>query len=280
MATIGCDPELIIRVGGATQNAKTYISGMQGEMTPWGAVGRDGSGQQLELRPRPSISPREVVKNLGKLLIHSRMILPATARLYVGAWETNHIGAVGGHLHAWGRPGTQKKLNADPNIVWAICYGLTLLWTLEDLRAGLLRRRQGYGLIADVRKSTSSYEFRSVTSDWLAHPTLAYHVLSYFQSLVDNGHLIKLVCNSPKWEERLNDAARIWTQRDEAGQPCVYPDALKGIVDLVVRTVSPWVRKRDIDVIRFFATNIHRLREKDGLIYIDPERWERKSCAD
>src|SRR5437867_1655097 len=185
LATVGADPELAIMQGRNFCQARMFVERVDGHTyEPWGQVGRDGAHDgPLEIRPKPSFKPPEVVGNLGNLLAAAQTLIGPVSTLFVGS-RAPAIGGIGGHLHAWGRKQTRDNLHNAHNRC-RICVGLSLLWSLEDYEQGCQRRHHGYGGVNDIRRGEPTYEFRSPSSDWLASPTLANACLYYFQALVD-----------------------------------------------------------------------------------------------
>lgn len=271
MATIGTDPELIVMRGNRSISAQEFIRDIRGMEYDYGQVGRDAAGGPLELRPRPSFRPRDVVISIGRLLGSCLGIIPPTSYLCCGGYD-REIGGIGGHLHAWGRGKTRSKLDSGHN-KGRVCLGLSLLWALEDFHRGMERRLRGYGGINDVRRSQPAYEFRSPSSDWLASPSLAFHSLSYFQTLVDR--LGEYGRDTEELNSILKDSLQYWTQ----GSSQTFREKYLGrILDLV----KPISRPKDLSAIMFFSQKLSNIREQDSrLVRIDIDKWRRKAgCVD
>src|SRR5947209_15624533 len=87
LATIGADPELAVMQGHNFVQARLFIGGVNGHTyEPWGQVGRDGAHDgPLEIRPRPSFKPPEVVGNIGSLLSAAQELIGPVSTMFVGS---------------------------------------------------------------------------------------------------------------------------------------------------------------------------------------------------
>ncbi len=154
---IGCDPELELldqlrsNVIQATNLAKTESGGQ---------IGRDGSGDQVELRPNPG-TPGEVTKNL-KMLIRT-----LTADNYFCGVKGDKY-PLGGHIHISG---------LGP------CPGANFIAALDHFIGVPMRGLSGtargyYGSLGEYRSQPhGGIEYRTPPSAWLAKPEYARLVL-------------------------------------------------------------------------------------------------------
>jgi hypothetical protein len=173
--TLGGDPEFeLVDSLGKVKNAS--VADEFNENTPYGVVGIDGSGYQIELRPNPG-DPDEVVTNIHKLLekfnsLHSGIFsLAPSSELY----------PCGGHIHI----GVTPLPNED--------YYTTLTTVLDDFigrptsklngRAREDGNELGYGKIGDWRRQNYGMEYRTPPNAIWKNPELARIVLKLTYNL-------------------------------------------------------------------------------------------------
>ena len=169
---LGTDPEFIlVDASGTLKLASRYFSrrGVVGCDAIWQGSNRDNK-PLVELRPRPSSSPRELIVRLyrGMLLAAKKINNPNVSWL-AGALPRPGL-PIGGHIHFSGVPLGSAILRALDNYV-------TLpLVLLEDKRG--LKRRTTYGFLGNFReKFHGGFEYRTPPS-WLVSPTLTKGILS------------------------------------------------------------------------------------------------------
>lgn len=192
MIKVGCDPEIIVIKHGrpisATELLRFHQDVYVGEGTLVGGIGTDGAGIPAEVRPQPSIQPRQVVQNLRLLLRHLfSHVAAGEMRLYVGAaaylreeWGSSSqcTPVFGGHIHV-----SHRRMPAQA--LWlalVLAPILTATDILEDTYDGETRARTGYGDPYGYRwQGRGRIELRAPSAIWLAHPTLAEAYLSMVQ---------------------------------------------------------------------------------------------------
>jgi hypothetical protein len=155
--TLGADPEFELVVGGEVVSASRILR--EDVHLPWGDIGVDGAGYPLELRPVPSESAKELVANVGRLLL----AVPEV----VGGWPSTlcEIYAIGGHIHIGGiKEGDYREV--------AGALDTTLGDVFYDLSPGV-RIRQGYGRRGDWRPQRWGVEYRTPPASVWAHPRVA-----------------------------------------------------------------------------------------------------------
>lgn len=181
--TVGCDPEFeLVRIGVepvfvAACNVISEPGGGGGEL------GVDGAGTPIEVRPRASEDPAEVVRSI-------RSIFERFARRYP-TYDGSPVGEkhpVGGHIHIGvGRPW-------DPP--------MEVVQVLDDFIGRSFKKLNGparcddsfYGRLGDVRTQPHGFEYRTPPAAIFAEPRVAEIVLKLARNLVDR------VLNSPPSE--------------------------------------------------------------------------------
>jgi hypothetical protein len=160
VVTLGADHEFELVVGGRVVSASGVLR--EDIRLPWGDIGVDGAGYPLELRPVPSESPKELVANVGRLLL-------AVPKL-VGGYPSTicEAYAVGGHVHIGGLPdrsydGLRGVADALDRALGDIFYNLS----------PSLRLRQGYGRRGDWREQRWGVEYRTPPASMWSHPKVA-----------------------------------------------------------------------------------------------------------
>jgi formylmethanofuran dehydrogenase subunit E len=155
--TLGADPEFELLVGGNIVAAEDLLEEDLG--LPWGVIGKDGSGDQLELRPRPSCAPSALVKNVGRLLLSvPRGVggLPSTM---------GEEYPLGGHVHIGGlaEGEVEEVLEAVDEAFGRIFYGMN----------SKARLNSSYGQVGDWRAQPWGAEYRTPPANVWSHPGVA-----------------------------------------------------------------------------------------------------------
>lgn len=169
---LGADPEFILRKpGGDLAMASDYFPryGRVGCDAIW--HGEDRSAKPLvEVRPRPTPEPRELVIRIYRGLIQAaRRIKDGRIQWLAGALP--HPGfPLGGHIHFSG-------VNLNFKLLRALDHYLALPLVLAEDPKGA-RRRPKYGYLGDFRPQFhGGFEYRTLPS-WLVSPTLTKGVIS------------------------------------------------------------------------------------------------------
>jgi formylmethanofuran dehydrogenase subunit E len=155
--TLGGDPEFEAVVDGRVIAAEDILE--EDINLPWGVIGKDGSGDQLELRPRPSYAPSAVVRNVGRLLL--------TVPKGVGALPST-VGEeypLGGHVHIGGvgEDELEEVLEAVDGAFGRIFYGMN----------SKVRLNSSYGQVGDWRLQPWGAEYRTPPASVWSHPEVA-----------------------------------------------------------------------------------------------------------
>lgn len=169
---LGADPEFVlVNANGQLKMASQYFGrrGLVGCDAIWHGTNRTNK-PLVEIRPRASRSPRELVTRLyrGMLLAAKKINEPGTKWL-AGALPYPGL-PIGGHIHFSGVPLGTAFLRALDNY-------LTLpLVLVEDTRG--VKRRPKYGFLGDFREQFhGGFEYRTPPS-WLVSPTLTKGIFS------------------------------------------------------------------------------------------------------
>lgn len=151
--TLGCDPEFEL-----LRDANRYSVIRATDMIDYddsAELGTDGSGDQVEVRPDPSTSPRGLVENIQKIFKYAQMPLSIRGRIY----------SLGGHIHI-GMP----RNNAYRQIVKV----------LDDFVGSPLRKVEGqareevgYSGLGLWRTQPWGIEYRTPPATYLANPEFA-----------------------------------------------------------------------------------------------------------
>ncbi|MDR6224277.1 putative amidoligase domain-containing protein [Desmospora profundinema] len=163
---MGADPEFLMRrKNGSLVMASNYFPrfGQVGCDAIW--HGRDRSVKPLvELRPKPSTDPRQVVIRMYKgMITAARRVNEQQVEWLAGALPHPQY-PLGGHIHFSGIPLTFQLLRALD------LYLALPIMVAEDKNG--VRRRPRYGFLGDYRPQFhGGFEYRTLPS-WLVSPTL------------------------------------------------------------------------------------------------------------
>lgn len=179
--TIGADPELAL-LNPLTGKYADAHSIFRPDGSPTSAsFGYDANPSTVELRPKFSTDPLEVVDNIYKILEDAKKEFPQVFRLDIKPSDSTI--SVGGHIHL----GHKKYVNDDylrtraTNLLdYLLAIPVSFL-EIPEHRYNRLRNR-GYGKLGDARQQEWGLEYRTLPS-WIATRELAESVLSI-------GHLI------------------------------------------------------------------------------------------
>ncbi len=155
--TMGADPEFLLGEGDNIIEA-SQIFPDHGE-----AVGCDGAGDQLELRPPPG-TPYKVIRNLKWLL---KIVSEKGYDVRIG-----NVYPLGGHIHV--------------GLGFRVRPSKELLAVYDDFLGRPTRflcKRDGYGLLSDWESKPWGFEYRTPSAVIFADPKIAYISLKIIQNI-------------------------------------------------------------------------------------------------
>ncbi len=155
--TLGGDPEFELVVDGKVAPAERFLGG--NILLPWGEIGEDGSGDPIELRPKPAASPQALVRNVGKLLLSVPRTVGGVPSTVCEEYP------IGGHVHIGGVPSEVQE-----DLVEVID---NLLGDLFRSLSAELRLDRGYGRRGDWRRKDWGFEYRTPPASLWSHPEVA-----------------------------------------------------------------------------------------------------------
>lgn len=176
MITIGSDPEFgLLNERGSQAMAFDYLPSSTSA-----PIGLDGHSHIGELRPEYSLTPRDHVMNIARLMAELDPLIPPEIRVTAGSMVTND--AIGGHIH-FGNLGRGFDTSLATK---ALDYFLALpVALLEVTRSARTRRiSTGYGALSSYRRQEWGFEYRTLPS-WLVSWGVALSVLSVGYAVVD-----------------------------------------------------------------------------------------------
>ena len=182
--TLGADPEyyLVNRLNGSLMDAMSYF-------TKWEAVGSDGL--LGEVRPEPSLEPREVTANIGRLLATAKSTVGDDVSMLAGSY---YMGiSAGFHLH-YGLPqsilANRNKFEPMINsILKALDFYVASISVIVEGEVDSGRRSSSflaYGKVSDYRISHNTLEYRVVGGCFLKHPILTDGLLALGATVVED----------------------------------------------------------------------------------------------
>lgn len=164
---IGADPEfcLLSRDGESLEDMDHALRD--------NSLGYDGDGTTLELRPRPSFNPLEVVKNIRGILVKKIKTHPDSLNYqwHCGSYHSG-AGSFGGHIHF----GTGGRVAPDIAVTALAQYVGACGILIENTKDARLRRDSGYGAPTDMRIQRHGFEYRAPSS-WITSPYVAAAML-------------------------------------------------------------------------------------------------------
>lgn len=186
---IGADPEFLLFDKGKVVRANNRL-------LHEGFIGSDGA--MAEVRPKPAISPEELVENIKTLLTDKKYTekiedLDWVAGCYFRDEYRDY--PIGGHIHI-GNPIQIARI--DPNERRAFFNSFNKI--LDELLAipmikvdgtefGRARRTEcktgKYGYFGELRADRGRLEHRTLSGMWLMHPTLTKLVLGTAKAIID-----------------------------------------------------------------------------------------------
>lgn len=195
---IGADPEFLLF------DQHDEVVRANNVLSYHGELGCDGA--MAEVRPKPAISPEELVINILKILKNANITDPITPYKWVAGCyykDKNRDYPIGGHIHI-GNP--VQIANMDNNKQKSLFIVLNKI--IDELLAipmikidgsihGSARRTKctmgKYGYYGELRTCNGRLEHRTLSGMWLMHPTLATCVLGTVKAIIDE--VFNLVIN-------------------------------------------------------------------------------------
>ena len=151
--TIGCDPELGLRLNGVSVSAEHYYKSNS-------SCGIDGNGYTCEIRPGYSESPIDLTAKIKTVLEYGHEKAPELEML-AGHFQDSY--SLGGHLH-FSIPPTDEIIDALDTVLYSLSN------CIDDKNQRQKRERTGYGRRKAVRTKSYGHEYRTPGS-WLLSPS-------------------------------------------------------------------------------------------------------------
>jgi len=142
--TLGCDPELVCRVGGEFTSASDYFKYQS-------SMGLDGNDEIAEIRPGYSTSPIDLTAKIRAVLEYGHEKYPEL-EFISGHYVDNY--AIGGHIHISVEP-TEEIIDALDVVL------SSLSDCIDDQEQIIYRRESGYGKAKAYRKKIYGLEYRT-----------------------------------------------------------------------------------------------------------------------
>ncbi len=180
---MGADPEFAFySKSGSIRNASNLIEDEEGN----DIFGLDGCETIAELRPIPSISPKQLVVNIRNALQDGLNRYPKTNTV---KWKAGSVishrsnsFATGGHIH-FGLRGVPRRRISYSKISDVLDTFLAQpVLLLEIQNDADLRRSNEYGVYGDYKSNEHGFEYR-VLGSWLTSPRVAEGVLCLAQTI-------------------------------------------------------------------------------------------------
>lgn len=162
--SIGADPEFEeLEIPSEYSPTSTSISGNENS-----EIGRDGQGDQIELRPEPAKNPALLVRNIKKLI--NRINVPLSVK--------GDGFPLGAHIHF----SLPEKMRRKP-------YIMHLCTILDDFLGKKLidfsgKARGNYKRLSAYESKPWGFEYRSLPSAYLLNPKIAYIVFKIAKNVV------------------------------------------------------------------------------------------------
>lgn len=235
---IGADPEFLLF-------EKDMVVRANNIMSKNGKVGNDGA--MAELRPDPSIDPKDLTENI-KSLFNSDLtdcIKKYTWKAACYFKDDTRDYPVGGHIHIGNPKKVDTMSNANRNRLFAVtnkiidellAIPMIKIDGKEDGKARRSECRMGhYGKYGDFRQSNGHLEHRTLSGLWLAHPELCQTVTgvahaiaaSVFLKAAENKYDMNYICPGQEegyfnpWSDEFN-----WSNIPLAAElGCVKPSS-------------------------------------------------------
>ena len=287
---IGADPEFILTMQGQKVHAKETMKLLltpHKEFKPgksdkgfsvgkFGEVGWDGADGTAELRPSPSNSPKEIVKNIAGIL--------AAMSKHITICDMTTMSefcSIGGHIHlevAKGEMWSAEKTNTIHKRMSSFYLPLLISENKTNLS---LRLKQGYGTLKDQRieehfihddgKPGYTYEFRSPSAEWLTTPKLAEATLAYM------GTVYHEILNNPKNFENFNDLIYKNEKQAEALQNLAIME-FSLLTETIVKTAHKYIKTFEMydthkELIEYLFNPAQVIKDKQKANYDITQGW-------
>jgi hypothetical protein len=187
---IGADPEfLLFNQDGGVVRANNVLS-------YHGSLGCDGA--MAEVRPKPAISPEELVANIRSIFADPKLTKPISPfRWMSGCYYKDHQRdyPMGGHIHI-GNPARIAKLPLERREDLFKVFNKILdellavpMIKVDGAELGSARRTKctmgKFGYFGEWRTCNGRLEHRTLSGHWLMHPKLATCVLGTAKAIID-----------------------------------------------------------------------------------------------
>jgi hypothetical protein len=201
-----------------------------------GTLGWDGHDSSGEIRPKESDDPKEVTKNIGLLLAEAHKCIPTAEIKTTSLWMS-----IGGHIHLEGRD-YEKKSQKHQKILQRALASLALPLLANENPINVEIRREkgaGYGDILDARTNGVTYEFRTLTAEWITTPEICNATLAYL------GVIWNEIYNHP---ERIEEFAEIIAKTDQQIRALqeIIIDEYGALTDGLMNRIKKHVRKFEL----------------------------------
>lgn len=264
---VGADPEFVLvePKAYAAGLSSAYVHASTMKFRTGQAYGADGSGRQVEIRPKASRSALKVLASMMSTLRWMAIMTPGTRKLdwHAGAYKFSD--GLGGHVHFGRKSPTSMVIGRateqdEVRALDAICETFLLLgiYPMAEMNA---RRKTQYGKLGDIRKQTYGYEYRTFPS-WMDNPWSAYLSLTCAKLAVVDPTLVERIERDSKQGNRIENLLAYYQGRDDDAKLCYtklqmdgfpkhyggdfkgrwgaeYDPALKSPVDILPKCIDP-----------------------------------------
>ncbi|MBP1995188.1 putative amidoligase domain-containing protein [Paenibacillus eucommiae] len=242
-AMLGSDPEfLLLSKQGKVVSASRFLERE-------GPVGCDAivlSGHRVilplaELRPQPSVDPRQLARNLHRTMQLAARAIPDESLAWLSGGMPLRGFALGGHIHF-------SRIWLNAHLLRALDNYLALpLMQIEG--ATTAQRRPRYGFLGDFRRqSHGGFEYRTLPS-WLVSPAVARGVFALAAIIAE--HYLSLPRRplmepdvqsfyySGKKESVQEVIQQLWNDLEQLENYAEYADCLDPLKAMIIKR-APW----------------------------------------
>ncbi|MBZ0184468.1 MAG: hypothetical protein K8F60_18560 [Melioribacteraceae bacterium] len=207
--TIGCDPELGIRLNGSHAHARRFFKANS-------SFGLDGNDSTAELRPGYSESPIDLTAKIRTILEYGHSKHPELE--FISGHMVDDY-TVGGHIHIGTAPNDEVVANLD-TVLGALSD------CIDDLEQREKRRNYGYGRKGAYRRKSYGFEYR-VPGSWLLSPSVTLVTLTLAKLTVLNENI-----DYDKFNRF--DNPQEFLRRFKNITPSIPPDCQEGLLELQI----------------------------------------------